>query len=71
MVVDTRLEEFRDGDCYILCCDGLSGELDDEEILETYLENRDDLQKCCAEMVDRANTKGGRDNITVVLVRRA
>jgi len=70
VAVDTRLEEFMPGDCFLLCCDGLSGELDDEEILDTYMENRGDLQKCCSELVDRANTKGGRDNITVVLVER-
>lgn len=69
VVVDTRFEEFRPGDCYLLCCDGLSGELDDEEILETCVEFQDDLDRCCAELVERANTKGGRDNITVVLVR--
>ncbi|HNU67592.1 MAG TPA: Stp1/IreP family PP2C-type Ser/Thr phosphatase [Myxococcota bacterium] len=69
VVVDTRLEDFRPGDCYLLCCDGLSGELDDEEILDTCNEFRDDLDRCCSELIGRANTKGGRDNITVVLVK--
>ncbi len=68
VVVDTRLEDFLPGDCFLLCCDGLSGELDDEEILDTCVAHRGDLDACCAELVQRANTKGGRDNITVVLV---
>lgn len=68
VVVDTRLEQTRPGDCFLLCCDGLSGELDDDEILDTVLEFKSDLDRCCNELVSRANIKGGRDNITVVLV---
>jgi protein phosphatase len=68
VLVDTRVEEVRPGDTYLLCCDGLSGEVEDPEMQETVLEHPD-LDKACAALIDRANRHGGRDNITVILIR--
>ncbi|HOU53358.1 MAG TPA: Stp1/IreP family PP2C-type Ser/Thr phosphatase [Myxococcota bacterium] len=67
--VETRLEELRVGDIYLLCCDGLSGEVEDQEMLAVVREMGHDLDRCCKELVARANQHGGRDNITVVLVK--
>jgi serine/threonine protein phosphatase PrpC len=39
----------------------------DEEILE-IIEKADSAQDACDKLVDRANEKGGTDNITVVVV---
>jgi len=66
--VDIKTEKVLDGDIYLLCCDGLSGEVSEEEMLKTVLEAQGDLQKACDELVRKANEHGGRDNITVVLV---
>lgn len=67
--VDTRRESRRPGDLYLLCCDGLSGELEDpQEILQTVQECLPDLDEAVRELIARANRRGGRDNITVVLV---
>ena len=69
VAVDTRLESLRPGDTYLLCCDGLSGEVEDPGMLEAVLEAKGDLEKGCRDLIDRVNRHGGRDNITVILVR--
>jgi protein phosphatase len=56
------------GDVFLLCSDGLSGMVSDREIADT-LSTISDLDKACAELIDRANAHGGVDNITAVLVR--
>ncbi|MDP7038074.1 MAG: Stp1/IreP family PP2C-type Ser/Thr phosphatase [Myxococcota bacterium] len=58
----------KDGDIYLLCSDGLSGMISDEEILEAVLEHKDDLEKACQSLIGRANANGGTDNVTVILV---
>ena len=56
-------------DIVLLCSDGLSNMVADSEIYDIINENRDDLEKMADTLVDRANRNGGRDNITVVLVK--
>jgi protein phosphatase len=56
------------GDLFVLCSDGLTGLVHDEEIAEAANAHTD-LDTICAELVDLANERGGEDNITVVLVR--
>ncbi len=66
--VDTFFEVPRPGDTYVLCSDGLCGELTDQRIAEIVIEHKDDLQSGCHELIAEANRNGGHDNITVVLV---
>ncbi len=66
--VDTRFETPREGDTYLLCSDGLSGPVSDEEILEIML-NAPDLKGAASRLIERANQNGGPDNITCVLAR--
>jgi protein phosphatase len=56
------------GDLFVLCSDGLTGLVHDEEIAEAAASS-DDLDTICADLVECANSRGGEDNITVVLVR--
>ena len=56
------------GDLFLLCSDGLTRELSDGEI-ERVLSARSSLDAACEQLVDDANHSGGRDNITVMLVR--
>lgn len=58
------------GDTYLLCSDGLTKMLADDEALDILNEERD-LDKCARRLVDAANDRGGRDNVTVVLIRIA
>jgi len=67
--VDLTEEPARSGDVLLLCSDGLSDLLDDEEIVEAVRDHADDLNQACQALVDRANFKGGDDNITVLVVQ--
>lgn len=59
--------ELRVGDTFLLCTDGLSDELPEEQLAE--LMAADDIEWACARLVAAAYESGGRDNITAVLVR--
>jgi protein phosphatase len=56
------------GDIFLLCSDGLTGEISDE-LIESTLEADLPLDELCASLVDAANKAGGHDNITCMLVR--
>lgn len=66
--VDLNIMSPRLGDTYLLCSDGLTGEVDDPDIEKILCEERS-LSKACARLVQMANDAGGRDNITVILLR--
>jgi protein phosphatase len=65
--IDIKSHDFKDGDRYLLCSDGLSGHLPDEEMLE-LLKDSKNLVQTAEELVARANRAGGNDNITVVVL---
>lgn len=67
--VDFTEQPAHPGDVLVLCSDGLSDLLDDEEILAAVQNHEDDLDRACQALVERANAKGGDDNITVVVIR--
>ena len=54
------------GDVIMLCSDGLSNMIEDED-MEYIVKNSDTLQTAAESLVARANENGGNDNITVVL----
>jgi protein phosphatase len=56
------------GDLFVLCSDGLTGLVQDQDIAE-IVATRTDLDAISSELVECANSRGGEDNITVVLVR--
>ncbi len=64
--VDTFSVEARPGDLFMLCSDGLTSMVDDEVILETVEQRRDNLQSAAKALIKAANKGGGEDNITVV-----
>jgi len=55
-------------DVYLLCSDGLTGMVADESIA-AILGNDGSLAQAAERLITEANARGGRDNITVVLVR--
>ncbi len=63
-----RSTELSSGDIIMLCSDGLTDVIYDSE-LEEILTAHDDLERCCREMVDQANSRSGKDNITILLIR--
>jgi protein phosphatase len=68
VIVDIMTDATRRGDVYLLCSDGLSGLVSDEEILDLVTE-KDPLEDACQHLIGRANMMGGTDNITVILAR--
>lgn len=56
------------GDLFLLCSDGLTDMLSDEQIKQIMLENKD-VKKCAEALIDDALAYGGRDNVTVQVVR--
>ena len=61
--------QIRQGDVLLLCSDGLSGKLRNEEIRQIVSDSNQDLRAACHALVAEANNRGGEDNITVVLAR--
>jgi PPM family protein phosphatase len=66
--VDTRYEQPRAGDTYLLCSDGLSGPVTDPDMLD-IVTSSSDLKTAASRLIQRANEHGGPDNITCVLAR--
>ncbi len=57
------------GDIYLLCSDGLSDMLTDADIQLTLTSLKANLALAAEQLVQQANDNGGRDNISVILVR--
>ncbi|MBI4761747.1 MAG: Stp1/IreP family PP2C-type Ser/Thr phosphatase [Chloroflexi bacterium] len=65
--VDLGWAELHNGDTFILCSDGLRRELEDDEI--AILANGSDAQASAEALVLEANARGGRDNISVIIIK--
>ena len=59
----------RRGDILLLCSDGLSNKVSGSGLQRIVLENQNQLELACAELVKEANERGGEDNITVIIAR--
>jgi PPM family protein phosphatase len=68
--VDTMTFPARDGDVFLLCSDGLTTMVSDDEIREILTGSRN-LRSAVNKLVEAANRGGGRDNITAVAFRLA
>lgn len=66
--VDSMSLELQPGDQVLLCSDGLSGVVEDDDIARTLLEV-DGTDDTVDALIDLANDAGGPDNITVLLLR--
>ncbi len=68
VLLETHLHDVLPGDTYLLCSDGLSDMLPDEGIAR-LLSGNPSLSEVGAALIDAANDAGGKDNISVILVR--
>jgi PPM family protein phosphatase len=68
VAVDLSKEEARPGDRYVLCSDGLSGMISDEQILQTLLDH-EATDSACRSLIALANQHGGEDNITAIVIK--
>jgi protein phosphatase len=67
--VDMAVHKLAPGDHILLCSDGLTTMLQDDEIATIVKDAAGDVKKAARELVDAANENGGEDNITVLLLR--
>ncbi len=68
VLLDANAHDMLQGDVVLLCSDGLSDMLADASI-QQLLQMHDSLPETAAALVDAANDAGGKDNISVILVR--
>jgi protein phosphatase len=66
--VDTYTIAGKPGDVYVLCSDGLTGMISDEEV-SSILRSSETLEDAAEALIRAANQSGGKDNITVVLFK--
>lgn len=67
--VSVQEQEFKVLDRLLLCSDGLSGMINDSEILE-IVQQSTTLQEAVDQLIEAAKENGGEDNVTVILVSR-
>jgi PPM family protein phosphatase len=68
MPVDSRELKVKPGDRLLLCSDGIHGVLTDKEIATIVGDPRRSLEELCRAAVESANSRGGPDNSTAVLI---
>lgn len=67
LTIDFFEMEIKPGDIILMCSDGLTNMIDDEDIRKIVLSQRD-IVEIAEKLVNTANENGGKDNITVVLI---
>lgn len=65
--VDIYIRELEDNDVYLICSDGLTSMLADDEIREKI--DPSDLKVSAKNLIDAANEAGGQDNTSIILAR--
>ena len=68
--IDVEIDsvEVKNKDIFLLCSDGLTSMLSDEDILHIILKEKGSMQECAEKLVVEAKLRGGFDNITVILL---
>jgi len=64
--IDSFVIDTRDGDVFLICSDGLTDMVADDEILDVVEHNLGNLDRAAKQLISAANRGGGEDNITVV-----
>lgn len=67
--IEVSEQQLRNGDIYFLCSDGLHALLPDEQILRVITPFPGSLQEAAQKLIEAANEAGGKDNISVVMLR--
>ncbi|MCX7767047.1 MAG: protein phosphatase 2C domain-containing protein, partial [Candidatus Sumerlaeia bacterium] len=66
--IDLNRHPIKPGDYFLLCTDGLTSLVEDEEIQKIITQEKSDIEIACEKLVALAKKRGGPDNITVVIV---
>lgn len=67
--VEIHQHQVQAGDLYLLCSDGLSDRISDDDIANIVSDAKGDLQMACTMLINAANESGGQDNVSVILIR--
>jgi serine/threonine protein phosphatase PrpC len=68
LTIDLIVDKPQEDDVYLLCSDGLSKMLNDDEIRQTLVEH-EDLESALYTLIEQTNDRGGNDNVTVIIVK--
>jgi protein phosphatase len=68
--LEVNIHPVEAGDLYLMCSDGLTDMVDDASIA-SLMSQATDLSQCASTLIHLANAKGGRDNVTVILIQAA
>ena len=68
LAIDLIVDKPESGDVYLLCSDGLNKMISDRQIQQTLAAQRD-LEAAVYGLIELANDAGGRDNVTVILIK--
>lgn len=66
---DIGVHEVQPGDIYLLCSDGLNDMVEDGDIATTIQLLSANLAVCADQLIQQANDNGGRDNVSVILIK--
>lgn len=66
--IDCSKYPVKTNDCFLLCSDGLTGPLPDEQIRSILHNTLPDLKKGAAALIDAVHKAGAPDNVTVMLI---
>ena len=68
VIVDLQHDDPAPGDVYVLCSDGLSGMVGEDDMTQIIVA-AGDVREACRRLIHRANERGGEDNITAILIK--
>ena len=66
VAVDIRHQKLHSGDSLVFCSDGLTSQVADNEILDCVRSYR--AEETCHRLIELANSRGGEDNISVIVI---
>ncbi len=67
--VEIQVHAVQVGDIYLICSDGLNDMVEDDEIRATLHMLRANLKLVAKQLIEMANDNGGRDNVSVILIK--
>lgn len=68
LTIDMIVDKPQDDDVYLLCSDGLSKMMSDDEVRDVLVDHQD-LESALYTLIEIANDRGGKDNVTVIIVK--
>jgi protein phosphatase len=69
VATEIHVHEVQIGDVYLFCSDGLNDMVEDEDIQSTLFAMQGNLPLAAEQLIQMANDNGGRDNVSVILVK--